>query len=214
MPSGTPSAAASTKPPSTRQIVMPTSFANPNCANSVHPSRSIVSGSARNVFETKPPNVAMLQPSTYRTKNATPSATLRVPPTGSSGFIATRVPAGRGVAAREDAMARTQARRPRAGRATPATLLDESRIVECVHVRHRLDAANLQQQVARFLAELLQFAVEEFLVRRLVLPAQVFRRCAELLAALLDVGAHDFIAFGRVLLDHRHCLEVAVGERL
>ena len=40
------------------------SLAKPYFANSAQPSRSIVSGSARNVFDTKPPNVADAQAAT------------------------------------------------------------------------------------------------------------------------------------------------------
>ena len=51
------------------------------------PRDSIVSGSARNVFDTKPPNVATLHAATNTTKNAMPSATLRARLTGTSGFM-------------------------------------------------------------------------------------------------------------------------------
>ena len=48
--------AASTKPPKTRQTVMPMSVANPCTVNSASALRAaIVTGSARNVFDTKPP---------------------------------------------------------------------------------------------------------------------------------------------------------------
>jgi len=86
MPSGTPASAASTNPPSTRHTVIPTSSAKPCFANSAQPSASIVSGSARNVLETSPENVAALHAATNSTKNATPSATLRARLTGTSGF--------------------------------------------------------------------------------------------------------------------------------
>ena len=64
--------------------------AKPNCANSAQPSRSIVTGSARNVFDTKPPNVATLHPATNSTKNAMPSAALRPGATGLSGVTGER----------------------------------------------------------------------------------------------------------------------------
>ena len=64
MPSGTAHAAASTNPPTTRQTVIAMSPAKPNWVKSAQPSRSIVSGSARNVFDTKPPNVATLHAAT------------------------------------------------------------------------------------------------------------------------------------------------------
>jgi len=46
-------------------------------------------------------------------------------------------------------------------------LLDEARVDDQVEVGLRPDDADLEQQVRRFLAELLYFAGEEFLVRRL-----------------------------------------------
>ena len=63
-------------------------------------------------------------------------------------------------------------------------------------------------------AELHEFAREEFLVGRLVLPAQESRRLAKLLTALLDGGSHDFIRLGGVGLDHFHRLEVRIGQCL
>ena len=47
-----------TKPPSTRHTVMPMSLAKPISVSSVQPPCTIVSGSARKVLLTKPPNVA------------------------------------------------------------------------------------------------------------------------------------------------------------
>src|SRR5687767_13116437 len=100
----------------------------------------------------------------------------------------------------------TKKARPSATRAPGPTgfsgvkfLLDVARVDRARHVRHRLDDADLEQDLARFLEEALQLAGEEFLVGRLVLPAQVLRRVPELLAALLHVGAHDLVGLLRVL---------------
>jgi hypothetical protein len=49
-----------------------------------------------------------------------------------------------------------------------------------------LDDADLEQEVGRFLREMRVLALEEFLVRGAVLPAQIFLRRLELLAALLS----------------------------
>src|SRR5438477_5602020 len=78
MPSGTPIAAARTKPPTTRQMVSAMSSAKPWCESRFHPSRSMDAGSARNVGDTNPPNVAAAQTAKKSTKNATPSA-IRAP---------------------------------------------------------------------------------------------------------------------------------------
>src|SRR5689334_7647925 len=59
------------------------------------------------------------------------------------------------------------------GVTTPRSL-DEARVGERGHVGHRLEDADLEQQVGRLLAELSMLAAEEFLVGGLVLPAQVF----------------------------------------
>ena len=70
----------------TRQTVIADVLGEAVLREQRQPSRSIVSGSARNVFDTKPPNVAMLHAATNTTKNAMPSATLRGRLTGTSGF--------------------------------------------------------------------------------------------------------------------------------
>ena len=49
MPSGTPTIAASAKPPNTRQTVTPMSRAKPCTLSSRQPATAIVRGSARNV---------------------------------------------------------------------------------------------------------------------------------------------------------------------
>src|SRR6267154_6735686 len=67
-------------------------------------------------------------------------------------------------------------------------LLDEARIKEVVDLRNRFDDADLEQQVCGLLVKGLELAHEEFLVRGLVLPAQIFRRVAELFAGLLHIG--------------------------
>src|SRR6266404_2287918 len=54
--------------------------------------------------------------------------------------------------------------------------LDVAGIDDRVDVGSRFDDAELEQQIGRLLAELRVLAGEEFLVRRLVLPAQVLRR--------------------------------------
>src|SRR5438270_7550145 len=126
MPSGTPMAAARTKPPTTRQMVSPMSLMKPWCVRSVQPSRSIDAGSARKVGDTKPPKVAAAQTAKKSTKNATPSAR-RAP--GVTGL--------RGV-----------------------KLLDVARIDRGADIRHRLDDADLDQELPRFLEEALQLAGE------------------------------------------------------
>src|SRR5688500_7823527 len=90
----------------------------------------------------------------------------------------------------------TKKARPSAARAPGPTgfsgvklLLDVARVDGARHVGHRLDDADLEQDLARFLEEALQLAGEEFLVCRLVLPAQVLCRIRELLAALLHICA-------------------------
>src|SRR5579862_2333876 len=187
MPSGTAKIAARTKPPTTRQIVIPMSFTKPCATNRSSPSRTIVSGSARNVFGTKPPSVATAHSATKITKNAVPSTSWRRREIGFSGVIA--------CACR---------------RQFACALLDEARVDQRVEIRHALDAAHLEQQVRRVLAERLDLAVEELLVRSFVLPAQVLRRIRELLAGLLDDRTHDFGGLLVVLVNHVQRFEVAV----
>ena len=59
----------------------------PCVASSAQPERSIDTGSARKVFETKPPKVASDQPATKRTKKAMPRASRAPGATGVSGFM-------------------------------------------------------------------------------------------------------------------------------
>ena len=106
---------------------------------------SIVSGSARKVFETKPPKVATR-------------------PDGDEDDE-------EGDAERERAPGAT-GQRLCADAALPASL-DELRVGELASGRAPLDHAGLEQQVGRFLAEGGVLAGEELLVRGAVLPAQV-----------------------------------------
>src|SRR5919109_2095992 len=131
MPSGMPIAAASTKPPNTRQIVIRMSLRKPCCARRFQPSRAMVAGSARNVGDTKPPSVATPQARKKSAKKARPSATRAPGPTGFSGV----------------------------------KLFDVSRVDGARDVRHGLDDADLEQDLAGFLQEPLQLAGEEFPVR-------------------------------------------------
>ena len=55
---------------------------------------------------------------------------------------------------------------------------------------------------------------KNFWLACLVLPAQIFRRIAELLAGLLHVGAHDLVGLLLVALDHLERVEIALGQRL
>src|SRR5215468_6752185 len=119
----------------------------------------MVMGSARKVRLTKPPRVAAPQARKNRTKKATPRAIRAVRETGTRGVS---IDPGR--------------RRP-----VPPSL-DEARVDGRGDVRHALDDAELEQEVGRLLAEGLQLAVEELLVRLAILPAQVRLRLLELLA--------------------------------
>src|SRR5437868_14430281 len=114
MPSGTPIATAMRKPPTTRQMVRPMSLRKPCRTRSSHPSRSIEAGSARNVGDTKPPNVAAAQAAKKSTKNAMPSAT--------------RAPGLTGLSGRQ-------------------LLLDVARIDRAADVGHRLDDADLDEEL-------------------------------------------------------------------
>src|SRR5512144_357492 len=133
MPSGTAMIAARTNPPTTRQTVIPMSPTNPCSAKRLIPSRTIVRGSARNVFATKPPNVAADHTTTNRMKNRMPSATRVGDAIGLRGV--TPLPSS--------GPPRTASRRS----------LDEARVDDRVQVRHALDDSHLDQQVGRFLAE-------------------------------------------------------------
>ncbi len=83
--------AAMRKPPTTRHTVMPMSLAKPISVSSTQPLFSIGIGSARKVFCTKPPKVAMAHTATKSTKKLMPSA-MRVPGlTAVSGFMRDRL---------------------------------------------------------------------------------------------------------------------------
>src|SRR5688572_17088490 len=85
-PSGTASAAAIRKPPSTRHTVMPMSCRKPCFISSVQPDCTIITGSARKVLETSPPNVAAAHTAKNTMKKATPRTMRVVGWTGTSGF--------------------------------------------------------------------------------------------------------------------------------
>src|SRR5262245_7417833 len=233
MPSGTATRAARVNPPSTRQIVMPMSRMKPCLARSSHPSSTIVSGSARNVFDTKPPRVAKSQAAKNSTKNRTPSTTRAVLDMGARGFIGVPTRQRRQSAGIASLLSAVKAYRmtprmhpPCGERRSPqpsvasaialpleadpaAALLHEPRVGELREVRYRLDHADLEQQVGGLLREARVFAGEECLVGGLVLPAQVLRRVAELLAGLAHVGPHDVVGLLLVGLDHLERVEIA-----
>src|SRR4051812_45861598 len=110
----------------------------------------MVSGSARNVRDTKPPSVATLHSATNTTKNDSPSSQRRPGPIGTSGFMRAWPP-------RRVRVAPTRGAPPS---------LDEPRVRERIHVGQRLDHPHLEQQVGRLAAELRVLAGEEFLVGR------------------------------------------------
>src|SRR2546430_10655735 len=85
MPSGTPISVAITNPPSTRQMVTPTSRMKLNSANSLYPVTSVYSGSLRNMLSIAPPNVASAQSAKNTAKKAAPSASCARRETGLSG---------------------------------------------------------------------------------------------------------------------------------
>src|SRR5215467_3563679 len=131
----------------------------------------MVMGSARKVRLTKPPRVATPQARKNRTKKARPRAIRAVLPTGTRGV---NIDAGR-------------------ERPVPPSL-DEARVDGGGDVRHALDDAELEEEIGRFLAEGLQLAVEELLIRLPILPTQVGLRLLELLARLLHDRSHDLEA--------------------
>src|SRR3712207_3425744 len=120
----------------------------------------MVSGSARKVRETYPPKVAQAQAATKTTKKAIPSA-IRAPcPIGSRGrSIGTTQTLGTASAGPfED--------RPKPG---GSRLLNEAFVDGAVDIRHLLDDADLEEQLAGLLQEGLQLAREEFPVGLAVL---------------------------------------------
>src|SRR5450755_2409253 len=167
------------KPPKTRQTVMPMSQPKPCFVSSVQPETSIVSGSARKVFATKPPSVAAAHAATKTMKKATPRAIRVAGATGASGFIARACPVER--AARRNG---------------PSS--DELSVRQLAQVRNRLDDPGFEKQVGSFLAEGGVLAGKEFLIRGAILPAQVLLASLERLGRLFDVGAHDLEALLRI----------------
>src|SRR6185437_8697109 len=105
-------------------------------------------GSARKVFDTKPPSVARAQPAKNRTKNSSPRAIRAWGDIGVSGFTGRNPICRRGVPHRQ------------IGRS-----LDETRISEAREVRDFLDDAGLLEQRRRFLHEGRELGREELLVR-------------------------------------------------
>src|SRR5262245_57171010 len=93
---------------------------------------------------------------------------------------------------------------------TSSGLLNKSRVGELTQIRNLLDHAGLQQQVGGLLVEGDELAGEERLVGGSVLPAQILRGVAELIARLLHVGAHDLVGLGLVALDHPDRVEIAL----
>ncbi len=66
---------------------MPMSLAKPCSVSRFQPLATIVSGSARKVFDTRPPKVMPPHSATKSTKNPMPSAMRRPGSTGVSGFM-------------------------------------------------------------------------------------------------------------------------------
>src|SRR5437879_11877130 len=146
----------------------------------------MVIGSARNVRLTKPPMVATPHPRKKSAKKARPRVILAARETGTSGVSAG--PAGRS--------------------------LDEARVDGGGDVRLRLDDAELEEQVGGLLAEGLDLSRKELAVRLAILPAEIRLRLLELLARLLDHGAHDLEALLRLAPDPLDGLDVAVHHAL
>src|SRR5581483_10060844 len=191
MPSGTPTSAATTKPPTTRQTVMPMSMWKSCAATRFQPVTTVCQGSRRNSGVTQPPQVAAPQSPTNSTKNAMPRAIFAPRPTGTSG-VNMALPSSQRKTGRAIAFARP---------ALPARLfrrlLHEARIDDGVEIDLRLDHAALEQHFLRLLEEGLDLAAEELLVRRLVLPAQIGLRLLERGRVLLHRRAHDAEGFLR-----------------
>src|SRR4051812_5404499 len=108
----------------------------------------MVTGSARNVFETKPPSVAAAHTAKNSTKKPMPNAMRKLGATGTRGFIEF----GRHPGLDPGSMARSL----HGLRIEPAMtkgLLDEARVGQLAQVGNGLDDARFQQQVRRFLGE-------------------------------------------------------------
>src|SRR5476649_1976549 len=115
------------------------SFEKCCCVSRIQPDFTIVTGSARKVFDTNPPSVANAHTAKKSTKNKTPR-TLRRPGLISRSGFKRGFPAAR------------------------KRLLQEAGVGQGGQVGNLLDGADLEQQVSRFLGELLMLAAEEFLV--------------------------------------------------
>src|SRR5262249_43547511 len=161
-----------------------------------HPVSSVCQGLRRNSGVTHPPHVAAAQMPRKRTKNAMPRTILAPRLTGISGVNMSYLP--KRIAGRKA---------PRSQLPAPAGLLDGARVDRGVELDLRLDHAGLKQNVLGLLQERLDLAAEEFLVRRLVLPAQIGLRFLERRRILLHRRAHDAEGFLRLFLDHRDGLE-------
>src|SRR5258708_4843336 len=124
------------------------------------------------------------------------------------------------VAAAQTAKKSTKNATPSAMRAPGVTglsgvkLLNVARVDRGCDVGHRLDDADLDEELARVLEEALQLAGEELLIRCAILPAEIRGRFGEGFARLLHVGAHDLVRLLRLARDHVDRLEVALGDRL
>ena len=171
MPSGTAITAAITKPPTTRQTVMPMSSAKPCSASSVQPDRSMVTGRpGRSSRRSRP---AWRTPTRRRTatKKATPRAD----------------PAPR---------ARPRAAASRAGYLMKLVSNSVSRSGICLMM-----PISSSSSAASLLKAWISPA-KNFLLASRSCQREVRLRLLELLAALLDVGAHDLEGLLRVGLDH------------
>src|SRR5262249_46160978 len=135
----------------------------------------MVTGSARKVRLTKPPNVTAPQARKNSAKNRMPRPTLAPRETGARGVST--------------------------GPSSPRSL-EEARVDDRRDVGHALDDAELEQELARLLAEGLDVAGEELFVGLAVLPAQIGLRLLELLARLLHHRPHHVEALLRLLGDH------------
>jgi hypothetical protein len=99
-------------------------------------------GSARKIFDTKPPKVAIDQTAKKSTKKLIPSTTRVLGATGVSGLM--------------DKL--------------KTALLNEASISQFCEIWNLFDDASLKQQICRFFAECSMFTREEFLIRRFILP--------------------------------------------
>src|SRR5882757_7215453 len=158
MPSGTAITAAIRKPPTTRQIVMPTSKPNFCVANRSQPDSSVCWGDARKTRGTAPLQVSRNHSATKPTKKATPSMMRRSRVTGASSFRRMRCRSAdlqvRSCRCIDDEDADLEVRAPIRHELarSHAPLVQEAGVEQRIHVgRLRLDHADLQQQGGRLL---------------------------------------------------------------